>query len=142
MKIFGALTLLTVMLLPLSAQAESRGTDAALGAVSGALVFGPVGAVAGAVVGFTAGPAIGNSWRANGNSRARYRARARPNEMQSRTAPDQAVPSGTAVGRTGQTGTPAVPADDSVASAQARMPTSPANAPAPQAKTPPVQGFD
>jgi hypothetical protein len=78
MKILGALTVLTLTLLPLSAQAGDRGTDAALGAVSGAVVFGPVGAVAGALVGFTAGPAIGHSWGLNGSPRrhARYRQRA------------------------------------------------------------------
>jgi hypothetical protein len=42
--------------------AEHRGGDAALGALSGAVVFGPVGAVAGAVVGYTAGPSIARSW--------------------------------------------------------------------------------
>ncbi|UFZ05363.1 hypothetical protein LQG66_03305 [Bradyrhizobium ontarionense] len=41
---------------------ERRGGDAALGALSGAVVFGPVGAVAGAVVGYTAGPSIARSW--------------------------------------------------------------------------------
>jgi len=78
MKILGALTVLTVTLLPLSAHAGDRGTDAAIGAVSGAVVFGPVGAVAGALVGFTAGPAIGHSWGLNGPPRrhARYRQRA------------------------------------------------------------------
>jgi len=30
-------------------------------------VFGPVGLVAGAVVGYTAGPSIAHSWRANRN---------------------------------------------------------------------------
>lgn len=78
MKTLSVLTVLTVALLPLSAHAGDRGTDAALGAVSGAVVFGPVGAVAGALVGFTAGPAIGHSWGLNGSSRrhARYRQRA------------------------------------------------------------------
>jgi len=137
MKISGVLTLLTLVLVPISARAESRGTDAALGAVSGALVFGPVGAVAGAVVGFTAGPAIGHSWGVNGRERSRYRARTRPSQTQSRTAPDRAAPN-----RTGQAAAPAIPADDSVASAQARMPTPPASATAPHAKAPPVQGFE
>ena len=78
MKTFGVLTVLTVALLPLAAHAGDRGTDVALGAVSGAVVFGPVGAVAGALVGFTAGPAIGHSWGMNGSPRrhARYRQRA------------------------------------------------------------------
>jgi hypothetical protein len=44
------------------AQAQDRGGSAVLGAVSGLVVFGPVGAAAGAVVGYTAGPAIANSW--------------------------------------------------------------------------------
>jgi hypothetical protein len=139
MKIFGTLTLLTLTLVPLSAQAETRGTDAALGALSGALVFGPVGAVAGAVVGFTAGPAIGNSWGANGK-RARYRARTQPREMESRA--NRAAPTDTAAPQAGQASAPAVPADNSVASAQARMPAPPTNPPAPQAKAPPVQGFE
>ena len=78
MKTLSVLTVLTVALLPLAAHAGDRGTDAALGALSGAVVFGPVGAVAGALVGFTAGPAIGHSWGLNGspNRRARYRQRA------------------------------------------------------------------
>jgi hypothetical protein len=41
---------------------EHRGGDAALGALSGAVVLGPIGAVAGAVVGYTAGPSIARSW--------------------------------------------------------------------------------
>src|SRR3954467_11138595 len=45
-----------IVLAPLPVHAQERVGDAALGAVSGALVLGPVGAVAGAVVGFTAGP--------------------------------------------------------------------------------------
>src|ERR1700720_2565819 len=50
---------------------ERRGGDAALGALSGAVVFGPVGALAGAVVGYTAGPSIAHSWgfRRSGTAR-------------------------------------------------------------------------
>jgi len=44
------------------ARAQERAGDAALGAVSGAVVLGPVGAVAGALIGYTAGPAIAHSW--------------------------------------------------------------------------------
>jgi len=49
----------------LSSQAradEHRGGDAALGALSGAVVFGPIGAIAGAAVGYTAGPSIAHAW--------------------------------------------------------------------------------
>jgi len=46
--------------------AQERAGDAALGALSGAVVLGPVGAVAGAVIGFTAGPAISHSWGTRG----------------------------------------------------------------------------
>jgi len=60
------ITIATALLLSLiSVQAradEHRGGDAALGALSGAVVFGPIGAVAGAVVGYTAGPSIAHSW--------------------------------------------------------------------------------
>ena len=41
---------------------EHRGGDAALGALSGAVVFGPIGAIAGAAVGYAAGPSIAHAW--------------------------------------------------------------------------------
>ena len=44
-----------------TAVAGDRPGDAALGALSGAVVLGPIGAVAGAVVGYTAGPSIAHS---------------------------------------------------------------------------------
>jgi hypothetical protein len=64
---------------PAIALAQGRGSDAALGAVSGAVVLGPVGAVAGAVIGYTAGPSIAHSWglRRSGSKRiAREKSRA------------------------------------------------------------------
>jgi hypothetical protein len=58
-----AMTAIALALMVQAAHAdEHRGGDAALGALSGAVVFGPVGAVAGAVVGYTAGPSIARSW--------------------------------------------------------------------------------
>lgn len=45
-----------------AAFAQERVADAALGGLSGALVLGPVGAVAGIIVGYTAGPSISRSW--------------------------------------------------------------------------------
>ena len=43
-----------------AASAQYRAGDAALGAVSGAIVLGPIGAVAGAFIGYSAGhPSLG-----------------------------------------------------------------------------------
>jgi hypothetical protein len=47
-----------------------RAANTALGTVAGLVVFGPVGAVAGAAVGYTAGKGIARSW---GLSRYRHR---------------------------------------------------------------------
>lgn len=44
------------------ASAQERAGSAALGAVSGAIVLGPIGAVAGAFIGYAAGSAIAHSW--------------------------------------------------------------------------------
>jgi hypothetical protein len=65
---------LFLALMSSTAMAEERPGDAALGAVSGAVVLGPIGAIAGAVVGWTAGPSISHSWglhRASGRRHAR-----------------------------------------------------------------------
>jgi hypothetical protein len=53
---------LFLALMSSTAMAAERPGDAALGAVSGAVVLGPVGAVAGAVIGWAAGPSISHSW--------------------------------------------------------------------------------
>jgi hypothetical protein len=65
---------IAIALTPLGAFAQERVGEAALGALSGAVVLGPVGAVAGAVVGYTAGPAIASSWglRRHGRYYRRY----------------------------------------------------------------------
>ena len=63
---------LLLLLLPSSAMAQRAG-DAALGAVAGAVVLGPVGAVAGAFVGYTAGPSISRSWGLEGRRSSRHR---------------------------------------------------------------------
>jgi hypothetical protein len=47
-----------VVLSPGAASAGERVTDAALGAVAGAVVAGPVGLVGGGVIGYVAGPQI------------------------------------------------------------------------------------
>jgi len=63
MKKILALAVTALSLVAVGAQAQERAGDAALGALSGAVVLGPVGAVAGAGVGFTAGPTIARAWR-------------------------------------------------------------------------------
>ncbi len=80
-----AIVAVTLSLTASAAVAGERGGDAALGAISGAVVLGPVGAVAGALVGYTAGPSIAHSWglRRSGNAHhaprsARYDARTAP----------------------------------------------------------------
>lgn len=56
----------TAMLISTAAVAGERATSAALGAVSGAVVLGPIGAVAGAFIGYTAGPSMSRAWGVNG----------------------------------------------------------------------------
>jgi len=81
MRRFLAAVVIAVSLTPSGAFAQERVGDAALGGLSGAIVFGPVGAVAGIVVGYAAGPGISRSW---GLSRPDYR-------YQARIAPRSAV---------------------------------------------------
>ena len=102
-------------LVSFEAKAQERAGDAALGAVSGAVVLGPIGAVAGAIVGFTAGPSISRSW---GVRRSASRARVQ------RTSQTNAVPDPQT---TGQASSPP----------PARSPEPP-----PATKPPPVQGFE
>src|SRR5262249_1989491 len=71
---------MSLALLPASALAQERAGDAALGALSGALVLGPVGAVAGAVVGYTAGPAIARTWGMGSEPRPVRRSVKRPTQ--------------------------------------------------------------
>jgi hypothetical protein len=68
---------LILLLAPSAALAQHRAGDAALGAVSGAVVLGPIGAIAGAFIGYSAGPAIARSWgidRSGGSARHRRQA--------------------------------------------------------------------
>jgi hypothetical protein len=58
MKIAAVVLLAGVAILPNAAGAQERLGNTALGALAGAVVFGPVGAVAGAAVGYTAGHGI------------------------------------------------------------------------------------
>jgi len=109
----------TAMMVSTGAVAGERATDAALGAVSGAIVLGPIGAVAGAFIGYSAGPSMSRAWGVRGRS-----ASAR---QQRRTASNEAPPT--------------------YRESQAAMPASsaaPAAAPAakPAAKSPPVQPLE
>ena len=58
-KILAIAIVVTAMSVPVAASAGERVNDMALGAASGALVAGPVGLVAGGVIGYVAGPDIG-----------------------------------------------------------------------------------
>ncbi|MDE2060804.1 MAG: DNA-directed RNA polymerase subunit N [Bradyrhizobium sp.] len=120
-------------LLSTAATAQERAGDAVLGAVSGAVVLGPVGAVAGAFVGYAAGPSIASSWGLRRPSHRRYARRpatAEPTAMSGdyrsapRTRADVAA----------------------VASAPPAPPPSPAPAPAPAmahtSAMPPVQPLE
>jgi hypothetical protein len=112
---------------PVSALAQERAGDAALGAVSGAVVLGPVGAVAGALIGYTAGPSIARSWGIRGSHSAGHRPPPR-RAAATRSPP----PTRQAMNANGQMRAAASPA----APVQA-APAAPA-----QSSTPPVQGFD
>src|SRR5262245_12895243 len=87
MRKFLAAVVIALSLAPSGAFAQERVGDAALGGLSGALVFGPVGAVAGIVVGYAAGPGISHSWglRPSGPCCA-YRAAQRPAVARSNNA--------------------------------------------------------
>lgn len=63
---------LALALMSSTARAQERVGDAALGALSGAVVLGPIGAVAGAVVGYSAGPSIAHSWGLRRSSTTRH----------------------------------------------------------------------
>jgi len=62
MRLFLAAVVMAISLAPSGTFAQERVGDAALGGLSGAIVLGPVGAVAGIVVGYAAGPSISRSW--------------------------------------------------------------------------------
>ncbi len=93
MKRTFAAAVITVAFAPLGVLAQERAGDAALGALSGAVVLGPVGAVAGAVVGYTAGPSIAHSWglRRSGRHHAGGSARRPRNAASNQGASTQGV---------------------------------------------------
>lgn len=131
--------LLTVIVLlagvPASAAAQERAGSAALGAVSGAVVLGPVGAVAGAVIGYTAGPSIARSWGVRGSRSARHRQPPRREAYRATatSAPPRAREAMEANGQMRAASNPPV---------QAAPAAPPVQATPAETATPPVQGFD
>jgi len=90
-KVYSVAALLLV-LVPSSVMAQRAG-DAALGAVAGAVVLGPVGAIAGAFVGYTAGPSISRSWGLEGRSSRHRRQPSRDSVRGARAEATGAAPS-------------------------------------------------
>lgn len=70
---FVAALALGLSLASAEALADERGLDGLLGAGAGALVFGPVGLVAGGVIGYSAGPHINCGLRGGCGRRGHYR---------------------------------------------------------------------
>jgi len=119
MKNILAVAGVALLLTSSAAMAGERPADAALGALSGAVVFGPIGAVAGAVVGYTAGPSISHSWRRSGSARHARR----PTRQEARAYASDGPPAPR------KQVAPPAPAESSPAES-------------PMAAPPPVQGFE
>lgn len=122
-----------LLLVPSAALAQERATDAALGAVSGAVVLGPIGAVAGAFIGYSAGPSISRSWGNDRSRSARHRRQASKDGMRGTRAQDANV-----------AGVKPPERDARVATSQGEG-NNPAPSPkplAPSATTPPVQTLE
>jgi hypothetical protein len=115
---------------PAGAYAQERAGDAALGAVSGAVVLGPIGAVAGAFVGYAAGPSIARSWGLRGGRSARYRQppRREANRTTSAGAPLRTREAMDSNGQMRAAGNPTVQAAPAI--------------PIQTSTQPPIQGFD
>lgn len=126
---------------PASAVAQERAGAAALGAVSGAVVLGPVGAVAGAVIGYTAGPSIARSWRARGSQSARHR---QPSRREAYPVAATSAPPRTreAMEANGQVRAAVSNSTPQVQAAPVAPPVQAAPAAPTETSTPPVQGFE
>jgi hypothetical protein len=75
-KAFTTAAMMLLLATSAASAQDHRPGDAALGALSGAVVLGPIGAVAGAVVGYAAGPSIARSWGFDRRGSARHRRQA------------------------------------------------------------------
>jgi hypothetical protein len=128
MRIAVVALLVAGLLISFEARAQERAADAAICAVSGAVVLGPVGAVAGAIVGFTAGPAISRSWSSRASS---------PRARAQRTSQANAVTEPPTGGVPSPQPRPSTPA---ISPAPASPP--PVSAPMASNKMPPVQTLE
>jgi hypothetical protein len=129
-------TAAVLLVLAPSAALAQRAGDAALGAVAGAVVLGPIGAVAGAFVGYTAGPSISRSWGLDRSRSSRHRRHSSKDNVRGARA-EAARAEATGPG-------------DSASTANARVATSrsegsnsaPRRAPSAKTSFPPVQTLD
>jgi hypothetical protein len=122
------------------AHAQDRAGSAALGAVSGAVVLGPVGAVAGAVIGYTAGPSIARSWgigQPAPRSRARHATPSRVTTRESRTQESRTQPPGLRESQAKSLG-----ANAQVVTSGTPPAVKTSERPSGTSVAPPVQGFD
>jgi hypothetical protein len=110
------------------AKAQGRAGDAALGAVSGAVVLGPVGAVAGAFIGYTAGPSIARSWGLRRPASSHSRDVSRPGDRRTAQSAPEAKQAGTQ--------------QQVVARASSPPAVKSPEVPPTKKGAPPVQGFD
>jgi hypothetical protein len=91
------------------AHAQERAGSAVIGAVSGAIILGPLGAVAGALVGYTAGPEMARGLRAEQpHARSRVRRAARTDDGTKRAAAGRKAVNSIAASRPSSTPAPAV----------------------------------
>ena len=128
-----------LMFAPAGVSAQERVGSAALGALSGAVVLGPIGAVAGAAVGYAAGPSIARSWGLKGSQPPKQR-QTRRSERGRRVA-STAPPTRAAMQANGQMQTANAPPPQAAPSAPQEAPPQQASPP-PDASPPPVQGFE
>jgi hypothetical protein len=99
-----AIAALLLVLVPSSVRAQRAG-DTALGALAGAVVLGPVGAVAGAFVGYTAGPSISRSWGLEGRRSSRHRRQSSRDSVRGARA-EAAAPAASSAGQAERSGRP------------------------------------
>jgi hypothetical protein len=132
MKSFLTAVAVAATLVSSAACAQERVADAALGGLSGALVLGPVGAVAGVVIGFTAGPSISRSWGVYPDYRFPDRVAQRSPGTRSTTVAANQARNASAARQAGAT------ADSPVSSVKSDS----APAARPAWKAPPVLGFE